>query len=274
MNFAFVDIGELGWSLCLSAHVRWLKKNTDTAVAMIVRTDRKCLYEGLADVILDVPEIFYDKFESQKQNCFGLTRTTHGQLKDFFFPFIPTDYYIPDYFIFGCKLKFGKEIVYGSYKYSNSNEGNAEILIFPRYRKDELRRNIPKSFYEHLIETLCDEFPELKIRTIGIDNGAYHINVSKPNYINGVGPENNLQEFIDRCQTARAAIGSQSSPPKISLLQGVPTFMIGHERDRHVRRDNWMGTKVGFYEINKGFYNKFNFMDCITKIVDFMRGCA
>jgi hypothetical protein len=274
MNFAFADIGELGWSISLSAHVRWLKNNTNFSVAVIALTDRKCLYGGLADIILDVPEIFYNKFDSRKQNCFGLKQTLPEKLRNFFLSYIPADYCIPDYFIFRCKLNLGNKVIYRPYKYSKPIEGNAEILIFPRCRNDELNRNIPKSFYAHLIERLCDEFPELTIRTIGTDDGAYNIDISKPNYINWVGLGDSLQDLIDRCQVARAAVGGQSSPPKITLLQGVPTFMIGHQERRHISVENWMNTKAGFYGVAKDSYNKFDSMDCVAKIISFVRGCG
>jgi len=273
MNFAFVDIGELGWSLSLSAHIRWLKKNTDSSVAVIALTDRKCLYEKLADVILDVPEIFYNKFDSRKQNCFGLKQTPPECLRNFFLSYIPADYCIPDYFIFGCKLKLGNKVIYRPYKYSKPIEDNTEILIFPRYRKNELNRNLPKSFYAHLIERLCDEFPELMVRTIGTYEGAYNIDISRTNYINWVGKSDSLQDLIDRCRVTKAAVGSQSAPPKITLLQGIPTFMIGHQRVRHENGENWMSTRVEFYDVSKKNYASIDIRDCINKIISFVEGC-
>jgi len=272
MNFAFVDIGELGWSLHISAHVRWLKKNTNSSVAVIALTDRKCLYEGLADIILDIPKIFFNKFDSQKQDCFSLRRTLAKSLSDFFASYIPAGYSIPDYFIFDCRLRFGNKVIYEPYKYSKSIEGDAEILIFPRFRPGDWKyRNLPEIFYIQLIERLCDEFPELMIRTIGALEGAYNIQIEKLNYVNWVGKGESIQDFIDRCQLAVAAVGSQSALPKISLLQGVPTFMIGHDLERHVTRDNWSHTKAGFYLVPKMGYATINQEDCINKVIGFIK---
>lgn len=82
-----------------------------------------------------------------------------------------------------------------------------------------------------------------------------------------------VQDLIDRCQVAKVAIGSQSAPPKISLLQGVPTFIIGNERIRHVNSENWMRTKIGFYDVHKDSYYKFDFEDCEDKIISFIKEC-
>jgi hypothetical protein len=111
----------------------------------------------------------------------------------------------------------------------------------------------------------------LIVRTIGTKDGAYNIEIERTNYINWIGRSASLQDLIDRCQSAVAAVGSQSAPPKISLLQGVPTFIIGHQEKRHARTENWMNTKVGFYEIGKRRYSTFNSRTCARKIVKFVR---
>ena len=67
---------------------------------------------------------------------------------------------------------------------------------------------------------------------------------------------------------------SQSAPMKLALLQGVPSFMIGHEQERHVKQENWAATKAGFYSISKADYNTADVTDCIDEIVNFIRGCV
>ena len=274
MKEAFVDIGELGWSLYLSAHFRWLKKNTDTSIAVITYPDRRCLYEGLADIILDVPQAFYKKFDVEKQDCFGLHHVPNEMLIHFFLPFLPKGYNIPSYFIFRCVLNFENKLIYEPYPYSREIKGNGEVLIFPRYRSRGWgSRNLPEDFYTQLIESLCDEFPELTIRTIGTNGGAYELSIDKPNYVDWIGKGGSLQDLIDRCQGALVAIGSQSAPPKISLLQGVPTFIVGHQKTRHMQKENWMNTKSGFFQIGRNKYSDFNFPACITQISNFVRQC-
>jgi len=104
MKFVFVDIGELGWSLLLSMHVRWLKENTSHSLAVIALSDRKCLYRGLVDLLLDVPQDFYKKFDITRQSCFGLSRASSGQLMEYFRSHFPEGYVFPKGFALALEL--------------------------------------------------------------------------------------------------------------------------------------------------------------------------
>lgn len=272
-KLALVDIGELGWSMYVNAHIRWLKQQGEVSVAIITYPDRRCLYEGLADVVIDAPAEFYKLYDTQRQNCLGIQKILPDYLKRFFTPYLPAGYSIPEDFIIGCKWRYGDRLIFEPYKYSEKLEGGQEILVFPRFRQGGWYsyRNLPESFYMQLISKLCDEFPRLTVRTIGTAMGAYDIGVNKPNYINYRGKNGSLQDMIDRCQTAVAAVGSQSGPPKIALLQGVPTFMIGNQRHRHMEGENWMGTSVGFYQVSGDDYSKVNAGECIKEILSFIK---
>lgn len=277
-KLAFVDIGELGWSLYLTAHIRWLKIKTDSRIAVISLPDRKCLYADLADEIIDVLEPFYKKYDLDLQDCFGLNRVDRNELRTFFLPYVPNGYRLADYVALGCenqaKIVFDNRFVHVPYKYSRPPEDSREIIIFPRCRtRGYEKRNLPEHFYLSLIERLCDEFPRLIVRAIGTKGGAFDMKIKRLNFINWIGKGESLQDLIDWCQSAVVAVGSQSAPPKISLLQGVPTFMIGDEKDRHVHRENWMNTKAGFYEVGKRAYARLNIDDCIIKIISFVGGC-
>ena len=257
----------------VNAHIRWLKQQGDVSVAVITYRDRRCLYEGLADIVIDAPKKFYELFDMRMQNCLGLQYISPDILKRFFIPYLPVGYSIPEDFIIGCKCRFGSRLIFEPYKYSEKLEGRREILIFPRRRLGGWYsyRNLSKPFYTQLILKLCDEFPGLMVRTIGTESGAYSFEIKKPNYVNWVGKNGSLQDMIDRCQLAVAAVGSQSAPPKIALLQGVPTYMIGHQRQRHVKGENWMGTKVEFYDISDSDYANIDIPFCIEKIVSFIK---
>lgn len=275
MKLAFIDIGELGWSMYVNAHIRWYKQQGEGSVAVITYSDRRCLYEGLADIVIDVPKNFYERFDMRVQNCLGLQHVASDNLKGFFAPYLPTGYHIPEDFIIGCKWRYGSRLAFEPYPYSEKIEGRQEILVFPRYRLGGWYsyRNLSEPFYTQLILKLCNEFPSLTMRTIGTAMGAYNISVDKANYINYVGKNGSLQDMIDRCQTAVAAVGSQSGPPKIALLQGVPTFMIGNQQHRHMHGENWMDTKVAFYEVKKDDYADIDITGCTNKIISFIKEC-
>jgi len=273
MKLAFMDIGELGWSMYIAAHVRWYKEKTDNEIAVMTYPDRRCLYEGLADVVIDVPTTFSANFDVRRQNCLGIQKVPPDVLKNFLSAHLIDGYRVPDYFVMRCKYPFGEMLIFKPYEYSKKIEGPSEILVFPRHREGGWYsfRNLSQAFYMRLIERLCDEFPRFNVRTIGTVNAAYDINVNKPNYVNWVGKSRSLQDMIDRCQTAIAAIGSQSGPPKIALFQGVPTFMIGHQKQRHMQGENWSKTRVEFVEVKNENYTGFADGKCIDQIVDFVR---
>lgn len=271
-RLAFIDVGELGWSLALSAYIRWLKRNAYSKIAVISFPDRRCLHEGIADHVIDVPDVFGKKYNLQFQDCFRLRYVGWNELKAFFLPYIPKGYRIPDYKEYPHYI-FSNNRIYEPYKYSKPPENGGEIMVFPRYRPG-VRRNLPRSFYLSLIKQLCNEFPKLRVRTIGTIDGAYNMKtkyIDKPNYLNWVGMDEDIQDMINKCQSAVVAVGGQSGPLKISLLQGVPTFIIGHQQTRHTKEENWMNTKVGFYEIEKRGYAKINVDKCINEAVAFVR---
>ena len=274
MKEAFVDIGELGWSLILSAHTRWLKRQSQSIPLVMTFSDRMSLYEGLADDVRAVPSNFNQKFGYGVASGFGLQQITADQMRGYFNNILAPEYFVSGKMSFRCvKPIFSGQVIFEPYPYKANHSDKGEILIFPRYRNG-VERNIPKTFYISLINLICDEFSDYFVRTIGTANGAYDIDeVWKSNYINCVGRSESIQDLIDSCQSAIAAVGSQSAPPKISLLQGVPTFMIGHERRRHIGAENWMDTKVGFYEIGGRSYDNFDSADCMSRIVDFIKEC-
>ena len=274
MKEAFVDIGELGWSLILSAHTRWLKRQGQSVALTMTFSDRMSLFEGLADDVQSVPTDFNQKFGHGIASGFGLQCITASQMRAYFNEALAPQYFVSHKMSFRCvPPRFRSETIFEPYPYKMNHSDRSEILVFPRFRNG-VGRNIPKDFYINLINLICDEFPSCFVRTIGRAGGAYDIEeIRKNNYINYVGKSENIQDLIDSCQSAIVAVGSQSAPPKISLLQGVPTFIIGHEKERHINRENWMKTKAGFYEIREDSYNNFNPADCMCKIIDFIKEC-
>lgn len=267
----FIDAGELGWSLYLSAHVRWLKKKASLSVVIITYPDRRCLYDGIADDVIGIPKEFGEKYDLNKQDSYKIRKIGSDEIKDFFLPYVPKGYRFAEHSEYPTKITSDSRI-YKPYASSLPGKEKREILVFPRHRPGLwVLRNLPEEFYVKLIRRLCEEFPTLMTRTVGTKNGAYDIKLNNINYINWIGKSKSLQDLIDNCQVAVAAVGSQSAPPKITLLQGVPTFIIGHERARHVERDNPMDTNIDFYGIDKRAYRTFNDPACIEAMVRFVR---
>jgi len=275
----FLDVGELGWSFYLSAHMRWLKEQDYSVPAVMVLPGRECLYEDITDFIYKVPSEFFVDFDMTSQNRFTLYGVNGTRLRAYFDSRLPMDHFVSETQPFDCHVwkhvYVGKMIFKPYFCRSQYNSVfPREILIFPRHR-DYHRfrpRNLPKIFYVDLINRLCDEFKDYIIRIMGTKEGAYNITeVKKNNCVNFVGETPGIQALIDRSQIAIGAVGSQSAPLKLMMLQGVSSFMIGHEQGRHTEVENWSKTEAGFWAIDRKDYNNFNSRECIDEIVEFFK---
>lgn len=278
MKLAFADVGELGWGLYLSAHCKYLKNKHGSNVSICIFTtkDRFCLYENTADILNTLPKDYKEKYSGFSQDGFGLYSVGSHLLKNYFTSHLPTGYTIPKYFNFRCYKIPIDQMIFTPYKYSDNNVlcSKKRILIFPRYRKfkHHATRNLSKQFYVDVIKQLCLDNPNITITTIGTINGAYTFeDISIPNFEDLVGKTNSLQDMFDICQNSVLAIGGTSAPPKMTLLQKVPTIIIGHERARFTEEENWSKTDVLFYDIKLEEYQTFDGKDFICQAQEFLR---
>ena len=281
MREVLLDVGELGWSFYLSAHIRWLKFMNKPIPAVIVLEGRELLYKNLTDKIWTV-DLDSIPFNVESQNRFTFHNVSGETLRNHYGQHLIEGYYISKTQPFDCqfwhKIYIG-QMLFRPYVSDVVWQGikKNEIHVFPRYRKSKhfSPRNLPKAFYAELLYRLCDEFKDCEIKTVGTKSGAYDIKIDRKNYMNILG-ETSIANLIQGAPLVRCAIGSQSAPLKLMLMQFVPSFMIGHEKKRHTETENWMKTRAGFYEIGKNRYNDFDQYPienkiCIDKIVEFIK---
>ncbi len=277
---AYIDIGELGFSVYLSAHMKWLKDHGYPVAMVMTYPDRKCLYEDWVEKVINIPEEFYIDFDIGQQQGFRIGRGIHENLNTFFKYYfntkLPDGYCVSEDMNFDISLPkelYSGKMLFTSYPYKERFTGRKEILVFTRHRDYALfnRKNLPKKFWIDLINSLCNRFRRYTIRAVGTKIGAYDITeVQKNNYVNSVGRVSNLQSLIDRCQVTVGAIGGDSGPLKIMRLQNVPTFIIGWNRE-WIEYDNCLGKNFYFYEIALKEHNIFNNKVAITEAVSFFK---
>ena len=148
--------------------------------------------------------------------------------------------------------------------------------MFPRKREGKFsNRNLPLDFYITLLHRLVDEFPNEIIIQIGSANSSYNLSgvISGEIFYDLVNynDDETVDMLVALCNMDMASfsIGSQSSLPKISLLCGLPSFIIGHQKKRHTIDENWINTNVGFYDLNKSSNDKYEMSDdCINECID------
>ena len=270
MKYAIIDIGELGWSLYQSGHALWLKRQGHSVIAFTYK-DRMALYKNRVDEVKPVPQSFITQFGAYSQDGAGLRGIKGYSIWSLFKALLPAGYQI-DYGL-DCDWELPKRAIYEPYEVDDEFFTKPRILVFPRCRKEEGFdfRNLSEEFYLKLCKSLCEIHPDKFITAIGSIKGAYGLkNIQASNFDNWIGATQDLQALINVCSSSIASIGGTSAPPKIALLQGVPTFIIGHEKQRFTIDENWSKTRVGFYEIEKENYQNFNIDDCINKIKEFI----
>ena len=283
-NLLVYDVGELGWSLPLAAHVNFLSKTTDRNITVCTTKDKFVLYYPLGIKIIELPKkiaSYISGLDKDGTHLFDLNdnkRITNDVLCDVFKKQFP-DFEIYDKHgeFFGERIFFKPVPTRKINKFINRYCKSNSIIVFLRNRVNKFaQRNLGKEFYVNLINNLCKIYSNYDIITIGRNSETIDIEdcVKYDNYIDISVLKDDIK--IDlliamlNSGKVRATIGPQSSLPKISLLCGIPSFMIGHERVRHTIFDNWFNTKSGFFNAwpsENGY--QFNHLDCVEAALKF-----
>jgi len=234
--YKFLDIGELGWAMYLSAHVNWLMFRQ---AKCHVITNRPAMFNCDTE-----PIVGFEHWDKEPDG-FGRVGLSESDIRKQYRDLAPHLEYKPDWRIL-------QMLVVLPYSVTRIIKDDY-IVVLPRRRKGKFaKRNLSEKFYRDLIRRLSEEH---KVVSIGSKDGAYDIDTLNPNYDNYVG-KTNIQEMINVLSSANCVIGGTSAPPKISLLQGTPTYIIGHEKRRFTVFENWSCTPVGFHEIEANEYSE------------------
>ena len=282
----FYDCGELGWSLYLLGHLNWLiKKQNVKNLSICTYKNRRFLYEHLPIEVLTIPYGMSQEIKGLDMDGTHLFRhDKQERIHNDYLIKLFDHYYGDKYKINETYGKFFDESLHESLSvslemFSIANRiivDNRCVLIFPRKRKGKFgKRNLPEKFYIDLINRLHNEFKEAKIISIGLPSSSYKLshNITHKNFIDltTYDTDNMLELVFALLNTGRviASVGSQSALPKVSLLQGVPAYMIGHEKLRHTQTDNWMDTECGFYELGRDYV--IDIEDCISHFIEWVK---
>ena len=239
----FADIGELGWAMYLSGHINWLK---DQGKKVMVYTNRPSMF--------DCTTLGYEHPFTSEPEGFGRLGVLDSEIREYFNNQLA---HKPKY---NCDKSVLSETIYKPYKCDKL--GWDYVVIVPRHRQPPFdKRNLSLKFYNELYTDLAKDY---LVYSVGAENGAYHLTC---NCIDLVG-KTSVADLITLLTNANFVVGSQSAPPKIALLQGTPTYMIGNEKERHTVTENWSGTNVGFYETTN--YNGLEYSEVRDNIRDWI----
>lgn len=263
MRKLYYDVGEIGWSMYLAAHIRYLHEKGEPA-AVACAGAKTVFYRGTAAEILPIPEEWKDKFGGFPSDGGHLYNPrTRRRIKDHNLLAEPFRKAYPHYETVTRYGTFPDQRVFAPYNHSAEAEtfckgtfsDSGVIMVFPRCRTSKFKgRNIPRRHWVKIISALCDEFPECIIASFGSRNGSYtDLDVSRRNFISlaGTNDAKSLDWMVALCNTgqAKAAVGNQSGTVKMTLLCKTPTFIFGHEEKRHTEDENWSKTRVAFHSV-------------------------
>ena len=260
----FYDIGELGHSVFLAAHIRYLYEKGEK-VAISTSKAKEVMYRGITDQWLPVPSEYYKMFGN-------LLPSNHGLFDPITKERLLNHHVISQPFLRSYANKFTVVTEYSKryyhltifepYQHSKEAEALAYqlfqdkkiIVVFPRGRQSVFQcRNIDVEYWEQIIDSLCRHFDQHLILASGTKEGAFRIETNHKNYYNLVGynPDVTLDVLVALCNTKQAVvtIGNQSAPPTISLLCGTPSYIFGHHDHMHTVEKNWKNTPSRFWEL-------------------------
>jgi hypothetical protein len=259
----FYDVGELGWTMYLAAHLKYLARDGRPA-SVVAPAAKRVFYRDCAFEMLPFPEEWTRRFGRYPADGNHLYNPrTRRRLDDQEELAGPIRKAYPGYDVVTEYGKFEGQTIFEPYSHSAEAEELAAellgesrvVLAFPRHRRGKFRgRNLPRRQWRLILRRICGELPDLSVVAMGSRRGAYRgLKVGRTNFVDLVGYDDSrtLDLMLAMCNTGRAvaALGSQSGTVKITLLCGVPTYVIGHERKRHTEDENWAGTPVGFWEV-------------------------
>ena len=137
--------------------------------------------------------------------------------------------------------------IFAKYTHNNPLEkfDKPLISIMPRKRIRASNRNVPEFVWREAIELLRKNFI---IALLGTPEGAGLVDVSGEGIINLIPyvGEDKTDLTIRYLNASLCSISSQSGGTHISLLSGCPSYIIGHEKDRHAKTENRLNTPVSF----------------------------
>jgi hypothetical protein len=247
--------GEFGWGIQeFFGHLRFLKKEKYPDYKFILFMDMSvsCLVSDFAYLMLPLPEFVYsDRFD---RDCYELVEkgSPAGSLTP---PDIYSDIieYIRQFYDYtsentvefftprGCNhIIDNMPQIFSMYKSDLQivNFNKPIICIFPRNRERASNRNVPVYVWKEVVDRLKEDF---LIVLGGTPNGACLADYPESNDVINLisyNGEDKLEKIIAYLNNSVCSISSQSFLTSVSMLSGCNSYIIGHERERHISHYN------------------------------------
>ena len=138
------------------------------------------------------------------------------------------------------------------------------ITVFPRGRDRAAIRNVPEFVWHEVVEHLRRSF---NVILCGTPSGACLVDYQAPGVDNLIGKAD-LEKVFHLLNNSVCSISSQSGPTHLSVLGMCPSYIIGHEQERHCVDDNRFNIPTSFRYV--GDYRAIDAETIVSDVVDFI----
>ena len=125
-------------------------------------------------------------------------------------------------------------------------KNNRQIVsVFPRRRDRAANRNVPEFIWEKTVDVLKQRFT---VVLSGVPKGSCLVDYENENVVNLINYEGDdkLDKTILYLNNSVCSISSQSGLTHLSLATDCPSYIIGHEKERHIVKENRLNTPTSF----------------------------
>jgi len=256
---ASMFFGELGWFLqYYQARMRFLKHKEYQDHKFVIMTDTQLhpFIEDFVSYTIPLPQEFYDLGLDRDCNESVLPNSSPGSLTP---PQVYSNlikylrgFYNPkkaiEIFPTRGPNPFWNNAPQIFFKYTTKDRIKSNkpmIVVMPRHRARAANRNVPEFVWYNLVKILEQTFT---VVLAGTPNGACLSNYESDNVINLINynGEDKVKKTIEYLRSSICSVSSQSGGTHISLLTDTPSYIIGHEKERHTVNLNRFNTPTSF----------------------------
>jgi hypothetical protein len=262
------------------ARLRYLKKETykDRKFLVFMNPNLHVFINDFVSFTIDWPKEFYDL--NLEGDCYeavlpgspngSITHNiVYSDLIKYMRNFYNVDKAIEIFPPRGCTdvIEFTQQVFV---RYTSNEIFNFDrpcITVFPRARSRAVQRNVPAFVWYDFVEKLRQSFTVVLAGTPG---GACLADYEAENVINMISysESDKTEKIISYLNSSVCSVSSQSGGTHISLLTSCPSYIIGHEKQRHAVNENRLSTPVSFRYIPD--YRMIDANTMLSDIQDFL----
>lgn len=275
--------GEFGWFISRwVGYLRHLKFEVykDHKFLLVCPIQYKPLVQDFVDVIVDLPDEFRelkletDCFEAPLPNSPAGSLTppkVYADMIAYMRQFCNREKTVEALPPRGCAFEVTNLLPQIFCKYSSPpiNIDKPIISVFPRYRDRSSNRNVPPFVWKEVVDSLVAS--GFLVVLGGTPNGSCLADYINENVVNLIPykEDDKLAQIMGYLNNSICSLSSQSGLTHLSLACDTPSYIIGHEKERHTIEENRLDTPTSFRYVSD--YRAIDAQTILEDIQEFMK---